>query len=340
MMSETLFLTTYSMWRLFRDCRMAFKWRYLDELVPLERDKNLYFGSTIHECLRLWHEGKGLSEVFDYINRTYCNRDQDVRQKADWHHARAMMKGYASRYPTEAFTVVALEKKFEGAIVNPDTGAASRSFVLGGKVDGIVQLDGRFYLLEHKTTSQLDGGYLERLWSDFQITLYSWYLEQCLGITISGIIYNVLVKTRMSQSQGETEDEYTARCAELIAKSKTGKTSAKRKLPESDEAFQARLEAKYVEPEMFHREKIFISRDQFTELRSELWELSKSLLEARRRGVFYRNNSHCFHYGRPCPYFTLCRSGGNPNVIEAFYEHKPANEELNDTESTVVESVF
>ena len=34
-MSE-LMTTTYSMWRLFRNCRMACKWRYIDELVPLE----------------------------------------------------------------------------------------------------------------------------------------------------------------------------------------------------------------------------------------------------------------------------------------------------------------
>jgi hypothetical protein len=309
---------------------MAFKWRYLDELVPLERDKNLSFGSTIHECLRLWHSGSDLPAVLDFIDRSYVTRDQDVRQKADWHLATAMMKGYAQRYPTETFKVVALEKKFEGSIVNPETGATSRSFSIAGKVDGIVEQNGQFFLLEHKTCSLLDAGYLERLWTDFQIKVYSWYLEQTLGIRITGIIYNVLVKTRISQSLGETEDEYTARCAELIAKSKTGKTSAKRKMPESNEEFQTRLSEKYSEPGMFHREQLFLSRDQFTELQSELWELSKSLLEARRRGVFYRNNSHCFSYGRPCPYFALCRSNGNPNVIENFYQKRSPNEELRD----------
>ena len=49
-MSE-LMTTTYSMWRLFRNCRMACKWRYIDELVPLERDPNLAFGAVIHDCL-------------------------------------------------------------------------------------------------------------------------------------------------------------------------------------------------------------------------------------------------------------------------------------------------
>ena len=59
-MSE-LMTTTYSMWRLFRNCRMACKWRYIDELVPLERDPNLAFGSVIHDCLECWHGERDLA---------------------------------------------------------------------------------------------------------------------------------------------------------------------------------------------------------------------------------------------------------------------------------------
>ena len=328
-MSE-LTTTTYSMWRLFRNCRMACKWRYIDELVPLTRNPNLYFGSVIHECLELWHGRRDLAKVIEHIDRTYANRAQNPDQKADWHLATAMMKAYTGHYLVEDFEVVALEKTFEGPIINPATSAASRSFVLAGKVDGIVKQDGQYFLLEHKTASQIDAGYLERLWTDFQIILYAWYIERTLGITISGIIYNVLVKARLRQGQGETEAEYEARRAELIAKSKTGKTSAKRKMPEDDESFQTRLQEKYTEPGMFHREMLFLSRDQFAELQAELWELTKAMLDARRRGTFYRNTGFCFQYGRPCAYFPLCRSGGNPNVIENHYERVAPHEELRD----------
>lgn len=114
------------------------------------------------------------------------------------------------------------------------------------------------------------------------------------------------------------------------AKSKTGKSSAKRKLPEDDDTFQQRLQEKYLEPGMFHREVLYISRDQFEELRAELWELSKAMLDARRRDTFYRNTSYCFQYGRPCAYFQLCRSGGNPNVIENHFQRIAPHEELRD----------
>lgn len=327
-MSSNLLTTTYSMWRLFRNCRKACELRYFEELTPIEKDGNLAFGSVIHNALELWHGSKDLNAVLELLDTSYPDRAREDRQQADWNLAVAMMKAYAKHYPVEEFDVIALEKKFEGPIVNPETGAASRSFILAGKVDGIVKQGDEYFLLEHKTASQIDASYLERLWTDFQIILYAGYLEQTMGIKISGIIYNVLVKAKLRQSKGETEEEFQTRRAELIAKSKTGKSSAKRKMPEADEDFQARLEEKYIEPGMFHREVLYISRDQFKELQAELWELSQAMLDARRRKAFYKNTSYCFQYNRPCAYFPLCSSGGNPNVIENLYQKVPPHEEL------------
>jgi hypothetical protein len=316
------------MWNLFRNCRKAAHWRYILELVPLERDKHLSFGSLMHECLEVWHRSRDLAASLEVIDRACLNRAQDEEQRRVWHLATAMMRGYAARYATEEFEVVELEKSFEGEIINPETDAASRSFVLAGKVDGIVRIGDEHFLLEHKTAAGVDAGYLERLWTDFQITVYAYYVEKALGIRVAGVLYNILVKARLQQSAGETEEEFEARRSELIAKSKTGKSTAKRRLAESDDEFQARLAAKYAEPEMFHRELLYISRDQFDTLRAELWELTQAFLDARRRDVWYQNTSFCFQYGRPCPYFALCRSGGSPNVLENFYEKRAPNEEL------------
>jgi len=322
------------MWSSFRNCRMACKLRYLDFLVPLESDPNLRFGSAIHQFLECWHRSRDIAQVLDLIDRSYPNRAGDEDQQRDWHLATAIMKGYATRYPSEEFAVVELEKKFEGEIVNPATAAMSRSFLLAGKVDGIVRIGDEHFLLEHKTASLLDSGYLERLWTDFQITLYAWYVEQALGIHISGVIYNILVKAKLQQSHGETEAEYEARRAELIAKSKTGKSTAQRRMPETDDEFQARLAIKYIEPGMFHREILYISRDRFAVLQAELWELTQNFLDARRRGVWYQNTSQCFQYGRPCSYFPLCRSDFSPLVRENHYRVEPPHTELSDTSTT------
>jgi hypothetical protein len=321
-------LTTYSMWSLFRNCRKACEWRYLEELIPLERDGNLAFGSLIHECLERWHRDRDLGAVLDHIDRACAGRTAGDRRHRDWHLARAMMTGYAARYAVEEFEVVALEQTFEGPIVNPATGAASRSFVLGGKVDGIVRIDGEHYLLKSKTASTVDADYLERLWTDFQIVLYAHYLEQSLGLRIAGVLYNVLVKARLKQGAGETEAEFEERRAALAARNKSGTSTARRRMPESDDEYQARLAERYADPLMFHRERLYFSRDRFEALRAELWELTQSFLAARRRGVFYQNTSFCFQYGRTCPYFPLCRADGNPNLIDNLYERVPPHQEL------------
>jgi hypothetical protein len=331
-------VTTYSMWSLFRNCRKAVEWRHVRELAPIERDPNLGFGTVVHKCLELWHAVRRLGPVLELIDGTYPKRSHDADQRREWHLATAMMRAYTAKHATEDFEVVALERVFEGEIVNPATRKPSRSFVLKGKVDGIVKRGGEYFLLEHKTASQMGADYLERLWTDFQITLYAHYVEQSLGIRISGIVYNILVKAKLQQSRGETEAEFEERRAELIAKSKTGKSSAKRRLPETDDEFQTRLAEKYAEPDMLHRELLYISREQFEVLQAELWELTQAYLHARRRGVFYQNTSFCFHHGRPCPFFALCRSNGNPNVVENFYRRAPANEELRAETDTPAET--
>jgi len=323
-------LTTYSFWNAFRNCRKACEWRYVRELVPIRQDHNLSFGSLIHECLEMWHRNGSKNAVLDHIDRALINRTSDESQRAEWHLARAMMAGYADTYPAEEFEIVALEKPFEGRIINQATGAVSRTFAIAGKVDGIVRMrgTGEYYLLEHKTAAQLDGDYLEKLWTDLQVSLYCHYIEQTLGIRVAGVIYNVLVKAKLQQGKGETETEFQVRRADLIAKSKTGKSTASRRTPESDDAFAERLAAKYRELGMFHREMLYISRDQFNAMKSDLWELTQQFLDCRRRGVFYRNTAYCFNYHRPCAYYPLCSSGGSPNVIANFYETRPPHEEL------------
>ena len=91
-------VSTYSMWSLFRNCRKAVDWRYQQRLVPLQRDRNLHFGSLIHECLQVWHQRRDLDEVLALIDKLCPNHLQDDNQRRDWHLAIAMMKAYAVQY--------------------------------------------------------------------------------------------------------------------------------------------------------------------------------------------------------------------------------------------------
>lgn len=324
--------TTFSMWNSFKNCRKLAKLRYIDKLVPNNKKDCLNFGAIIHDCLEIYHSHYDLSLVQVKIDQSYPQRNSDPASKKEWHYATAMIKGYVKRYKNDSskFNIIDLEKVFEGPIVNPLTGRMSRKFHLSGKVDGIVQMieDGSYWLLEHKTASQINNNYVEKLWTDFQITLYCLYLKIYYNIEIIGILYNILGKTTMKQKEGETEIEFAERYQKLIAKSKTGKSSAKRKMPETDEEFQLRLAEKYSQPEMFIREDIYITTERYELLQGELWKLTQSYLEAVRNDNFYCNTDYCFRYNSPCGYYPICSSGDSNIVIENYYSIVEPHEEL------------
>ena len=326
--SYTKTRVTYSAINKFINCRQAYKFRYIDELVPIEKNDNLIFGSIIHNCLEIWYENYSLEKVFDYINQTVLNKNSDKKQKEQWHLANAIMTSYIELYPNESFKIIDLEKQFEGKIINPKTNYSSRKFIFSGKVDGIVEQNGKYFLLEHKTTSMINENYLEKLWMDLQIRLYSIYLKQCFDIEVEGVIYNIIVKAKLKQNKGETEEEYLERFRKLIEVSKNGKSTAKRKMPEDDISFQSRLLQKYKEPGMFQRELIYFSADQLESLQYELWDICKSINHAEKNNLFYKNTSNCFKFGSLCPYLMICSSKNNNIVIENHYEKKVRHEKL------------
>ena len=329
-------LLTYSALNTFRNCPRKYKNRYLDNLRPRERAEALSFGSVIHAAIELWYRSPDtesrLPDVLAYIDDAFENRVVDANLMVQWHLATAMIRGYAERYATEDFEVVEVEKEFVGEIRNPDTGRQSQTFRIAGKVDGIVRCHDGLYLLEHKTASTVDSSYLDKLWTDTQIALYCYYLRE-LGYPIVGVIYNVLLKSRLKQGKGETQEEYEVRHAELAAKNKSGKSTAKRQMPETDDEFQTRLTEWYSRPEAFHREFIYLSEDRLAMLQDEVWEITQQYLDARRRGKWLLNTSNCFSYQRPCEYLAYCQSGFNPNVADNLYEIALPNEELSRVDS-------
>ena len=329
-------LLTYSALNTFRNCPRKYKNRYLDNLRPRERAEALSFGSVIHTAIELWYRSSNtesrLRDVLAYIDDAFENRVVDSNRMVQWHLATAMIRGYAERYATEDFEVVEVEKEFVGEIRNPDTGRQSQTFRIAGKVDGIVRCHDGLYLIEHKTASTVDANYLDKLWTDTQIALYCYYLRE-LGYPIVGVIYNVLLKSRLKQGKGETQEEYEVRHAELAAKNKSGKSTAKLQMPETDEEFQARLTEWYSRPEAFHREFIYLSEDRLAMLQDEVWEITQQYLDARRRGKWLLNTSNCFSYQRPCEYLAYCQSGFNPNVADNLYEIALPNEELSRVDS-------
>lgn len=320
---------TYTALSTFNACPRRYRNRFVRGLAPLERDEALRLGTVWHELLERRYKAVQTgaapfkaSDALEYLDARYPARAVDAEQRRQWHLLRAMYAEYDRRFGSETFDVIDVEREFEVPIVNPATGAESRSFVLRGKVDLVVHLKdtSELAIVEHKTTAGITGNYIERLPLDFQVHLYAATLSRLFKEPVRWVIYNAIEKSRLQQKAGETEAEFEARRAELAAKNKSGKSNAVRQMPESDDEYAARLSAWYAEPDSMHRELLLIAPGDIRETEGMVWEYTQSLLFAQRRDAWPKNTRECFGLsGKPCSYVPLCRSQDSPNIAENCY---------------------
>lgn len=109
-------------------------YRSLDEVEAFR------FGTRWHRGMEFWWDGRGLDMAIE----------QAIVDCTDPYEAaklRALLRGYDARWGGDVVAdVVAVEREFRAPVVNPETGAPSRTFVLGGKLDVLM----RRRFMEHK----------------------------------------------------------------------------------------------------------------------------------------------------------------------------------------------
>jgi len=122
-------LLTQSAMRAYRSCPRKFQLRYVLRMRTLKKAETLGTGHSIHAALDVLRKTGGDLEAAKAALET---EDLYVRAKEV-----AMLTGYLARWgaPTG---IIAIEKTFRISLKNPETGASSRTFSLGGRVDAIV----------------------------------------------------------------------------------------------------------------------------------------------------------------------------------------------------------
>ena len=167
-MGKTRILTN-SMAGCFLSCRQKFDYRFNRQIVPVEDNVTaLSFGSAVHAALERWFR-YGIKDDAILVAESFPGLELENQLKAS-----VLVEKYIEHWgDKEPFEVVDVEKEFNVPLRNPANGHKSRTWTLCGKADGIVELDGDLYILEHKTTSCLDDAYIQRIGIDRQIAVYA-----------------------------------------------------------------------------------------------------------------------------------------------------------------------
>lgn len=188
-------LLTESRAQLARRCLREEKLRYIDGVVPAGGDEALRFGT-------LWHHGQeawwGKTQL-PLITAKQAMQDSATPETDAYELARAeaMMEGYDARWGGEAFEVLGVEVEFRAPLINPETGARSRTFERGGKLDVVVRdAHGRKLIIEHKSSGEDIGpgsSFWARLRMGGQAAMYIRGAE-ALGHQVEGVLYDVARK--------------------------------------------------------------------------------------------------------------------------------------------------
>ena len=185
---------TNSEMKAFRRCHRLHHYLYNLGYRAVADVKALRFGSLFHVGQEAWWRTLGDRLDAALASMATAAVDMDPFERVD---AEELMRGYHFRWRNEPLLTLAVEEEFSAPLVNPDTGRASQTFVLGGVIDAVVSDEqARKLNVEHKSSSEdITPGspYWARLRMDSQVSVYFPGAE-ALGHKVSACLYDVVKK--------------------------------------------------------------------------------------------------------------------------------------------------
>lgn len=265
-------------------CPMREHLHYDLRLRPRQPQWALDVGSSFHTAMEAWNRGQSEDEAvaaalarMDELKDRIEDPTELEKLPVKKAQTEIMVRAAIRRFPK--YEPIVVEREFSVPILNPLTGHASRTFRLSGKIDGIIRTpDGRYWLIEYKSSGQTLDQFRMRYGLDSQISLYTLAARDALGLNVEGALVRVVIKTRSEPRRGETLDEY-----------------------------KARLEAMYTQESdrLLAEDLVVRSEEQLELTRRELWAEVQSRLFERRLGVIRRNPQACSDFGG-CPFRAAC----------------------------------
>jgi len=183
----------------FLACPKKYYWGYIRGLQP----KRLYLpftvGASIHQALAFYYSKMDkkqslavfTSNMWEEFKSAGCSEDYteefSKHVKAGWD----LLTAYFKTYQNDKFSVLQPELSFEVCL------DANESIYLTGIMDAIINEGGKFKLLEHKTTSQLDARTIERLAHSPQLPIYLLGVNKSLDLNVRAVKLNLLRKIRV-----------------------------------------------------------------------------------------------------------------------------------------------
>jgi hypothetical protein len=308
-----LTVITNSEIRTRRRCPREHYFAYVLGYRSCEEADALRLGTIWHLALEAWWTGQGLEAAIAIATAHAF----DLYEAAK---LRVMLRGYDARWGHESYEVLGVEEVFTAPLVNPVTGAPSRTYALGGKLDLRFTRD----FMEHKTTSEdigLGSIYRRKLTIDTQVSTY-YAGARSLGTEPERCHYDVVRKPALRPKQLPQVDAEGVKIV-VDANGERVRTKDQKKWRETADTAQgyvaltreetpAEFEARLVEevasdPERYYqRFDVIRLAEEEAEAALDAWQVAQGMREDMRLNRHPRNPDACERFGRMCDFFDVC----------------------------------
>lgn len=347
-------LVTVSQARTFRRCHREHYLAYELGYRPISDAEALLFGRLWHVGQESWWGAVMLGRPDDALEAAIAGMRLGVAAN-DYELVKAeeLMRGYHFRWGDDLLDVHVVEKEFQTDLLNPETGAASRTYQLGGKVDAIASVrQGHpdrapgVYVVEHKTTSEdigLGSTYWQRLRLDAQVSIY-FEGARSLGHDVVGCLYDVVRKPGIRPSAVALVDAEGVKIVHDASGQRvrtkdgkkwreTGDTAQGYVLqtrPETPEEFRARLRSDIAEnPDRYYQRGTVVRlAEEMRDAAADTWQTARLIREAELAKRHPRNPDACVRYGRVCSYFGVCTGAAQLDDATQFRRVENPHQEL------------
>ena len=327
-------LFTDSRAKTFRRCQREHRLRYWERIIATATADALQIGTVIHYGLEAWYRHPVHTRMMASLEAAREAARQSKLDAYDLAHAEALLEGYDEMYADELghrYEVLDVEAEFRTPLVNPDTGATSKTFQLAGKLYVIVydRLEGRKKFIEHKSSGEsIEQGspYWARRRLDSQVSVY-FAGAASLGHDCTACIYDVLGKTGLRPLKATPMEsrKYKADGA-LYANQRTE--------DETPEAYKERImEDMAKRPERYYqRREIVRLDDEMRQFAREIWVQAQTMRDARRLQIAPANPDACERFGKLCSFFPYCSGEASLDDVSRFrridWPHPELTEEV------------
>lgn len=312
-------LLTQSRLRTYRDCSRKHALAYVEGFRPAVETEALHVGTLVHQGLAAWWRapaGERLAPALAAV----AERARDPFAQVQ---VEELLSAYDARWGSDgAYETVLVEKSFTAPLINPETGAASRTWLLAGQVDVVVRevATDRVLLMEHKTTSDpIDHDatdYFLKLCMDGQISHYVLGAE-ALGHQVEACVYDVLKKPGQRPLKATPIED--RKYLQKDSKQKDGTIrpagslyAGQRESDEQPEEYRLRIrEALADHATTLRRREVPRLERQIAEYLADVWQFAQQMRADELAGRSTRNPEACDRFGK-CAYWDVCAYGVKP----------------------------